>query len=124
MVIFDRKYCAYTLIDKLISLNIDFIIRVKSKFNEQVDAFMESDAKEAIVTLKPAAPTLKKLKKLHGSNTNEFKVRLVRESDNVVVMTSLLSDENVLSDTILTADQDSAGATNKEIPENGKYRLR
>lgn len=94
VIILDRKYCAYTLISKLISLKIDFIIRVKSKFNESVDGFADSDRREQTVTLHPASTTMKKLKRLYGpdTKTDDFKVKLVRLGNGIVVMTSLLKE--------------------------------
>lgn len=92
LLLLDRKYCAYTLISKLMSMKIDFIIRVKAKFNEAVDDFINSKKKSATVELNPAGTTIKKLKRLYGSDipTSQFKVRLERLDSGVIVMTSLL----------------------------------
>lgn len=90
VIILDRKYCAYTLIAKMLRLGIDFIVRVKEKFNEEVDDFIHSGEIQQDVVLHPASTTLKKLNRLYGKNDySSFPVRLVRMSDNVVVMTSV-----------------------------------
>ena len=99
VVLFDRKYCCYPLMAQLVMLGLDFIIRIKKGFNKDVDAFMESSEKEKIVTLNPASTTVKKLKRLYKSCPLVYEVRLIRCSDNVVVMTSLLDDNRVLLDT-------------------------
>lgn len=100
VVVFDRKYCAYTLIDRLLTLRIDFIVRVKRKFNSRVDRFLESGKKEEIVELRPGKATIKKLRHLYGSTACRYRVRLVRCSDDVAVMTSLLSRDAVSADTV------------------------
>lgn len=100
VVIFDRKYCAYTLIDRLFSKHIDFIIRVKRKFNAEVDKFFVSDLKEQIVDLYPVAQTRKRLRHMYGSEATHYRVRLVRCSADVVVMTSLLTDSAIADDTL------------------------
>lgn len=94
LLILDRKYCAYTLLSKLLSLGYDFIIRVKSRFNEEVDSFAASDKNEQIVTLHPASTTVKKIRRLYGAYapTDNFKVKLVRLKTGIIVMTSLLSE--------------------------------
>lgn len=102
-LILDRKYCAYTLLSKLLSLGYDFIIRVKSRFSEEVDRFADSDRSEQIVTLHPALATVKKLRRLYGADaiTDNFKVKLVRLKTGIIVMTSLLSEsitDEVMSD--------------------------
>lgn len=90
VLILDRKFCAYTLLPTLARKNIGFIIRVKERFHPSVDAFIASGKKEETLTLIPASTTIKKLKKLYGPNVATiFPVRLVRVSDNVVVMTSV-----------------------------------
>lgn len=119
VVIFDRKYCAYTPIDKLFSLHIDFIIRVKRKFNNEVDKFLESGAKDQIVDLKPSAETIRKLKHRYGSEATHYRVRLIRCSEDVVVMTSLLTDSAIANDTLENIPQNYAG---KQMSE--AYALR
>lgn len=108
VVIFDRKYCAYTLIDRLFSQHIDFIIRVKRKFNAEVDKFLASNLKEQIVELYPMTQTLKKLRHMYGTDATHYKVRLVRCSADVVVMTSLLTDNAITNDTFEVAPSDYA----------------
>lgn len=86
----DRKYCAYTLLAALMQKDFGFIIRVKERFNADVDAFMASGKTEQEITLVPAPTTVKKLKRLYGADVAcTFPVRLVRLSDNIVVMTSV-----------------------------------
>ncbi|MDE6447865.1 MAG: transposase [Muribaculaceae bacterium] len=90
VVVLDRKYCAYTLITKMISLGIKFIIRVKEHFNAEVDDFIKSGEIQKDITLRPAPTTTKKLTKLYGKgNYSSYNVRLVRMSNSVVVMTSV-----------------------------------
>lgn len=90
VVILDRKFCAYTLIAKLIHLGIGFVIRVKSRFNAAVDDFIGSGKNEETVDLHPASTTVKKLKRIYGKGVlSSFRVRLVRMSSGVVVLTSL-----------------------------------
>lgn len=119
VVIFDRKYCAYTLIDKLFKLNIDFIIRVKAKFNETVDEFINSKEKEKIVCLQPKSTTEKKLRRLYGSASSPYKVRLIRCHNNIVVMTSLLEDKRIVEDT-----DTELGNKDSDIPIKDAYALR
>lgn len=101
LMVLDRKFCAYTLISRLLSLGMDFVIRVKSRFNVQVDEFIESGQKERIVTLNPASATVKKLRKMYGKScrTQGFKVKLVRLPKDVVVMTSLMEEGLLTGDT-------------------------
>lgn len=90
VVILDRKFCAYTMLAALVKKKLGFIIRVKERFNANVDAFMASGKTEQEIALTPASTTIKKLRRLYGKYTQiTFPVRLVRLSDNVVVMTSL-----------------------------------
>lgn len=89
-LIFDRKYCAYTLLAKLLRKNIGFIIRVKERFNVDVDKFMKSRKHQEVVDLHPSVATVKKLRRTYGDGDyTTFRVRLVRLSANVVVMTNL-----------------------------------
>lgn len=89
-VLLDRKYCAYTMLVSLIQHRFDFIIRVKERFNGDVDSFVDSGKSSKDVILRPSSTTIKKLHRLYGQNVNcEFPVRLVRLTDNVVVMTSI-----------------------------------
>lgn len=118
VVLCDRKYCCYPLIAQLAMLGIGFIIRLKKGFNKEVDAFMESSQKEKIVTLNPAPTTVKKLKRLYRSCPLAYEVRLIRCSDNVVVMTSLLDDHRVLSDTA------EPGPDRSNLPVKDTYALR
>lgn len=90
VVLLDRKFCAYTMIAKLINLGIGFVIRVKSRFNAAVDDFISSGKSEQTVDLHPAPTTIKKLNRMYGKGVfSSFKVILVRISADVVVMTSL-----------------------------------
>lgn len=95
VLILDRKFCAYTLIAKLLSLGIDFIIRVKSRFNETIDDFIASGKTVQTGTISPASTTVKKLRRLYGRDiqTDSFNIRLVRLNSGIVVMTSLLTEE-------------------------------
>lgn len=90
VILLDRKFCAYTMIAKLINLGIGFVIRVKSRFNAAVDDFISSGKSEQTVDLHPAPTTIKKLNRMYGKGVfSSFKVILVRISADVVVMTSL-----------------------------------
>lgn len=97
ILLLDRKFCAYKLIARLIQLNIGFVIRAKARFNTAVDDFIGSDKAGETVVLHPSAATIKKLKRMYGKDVlTSFRVRLVRISEDVVVMTSL--SENLSSD--------------------------
>ena len=90
VVVLDRKYCAYTMLASLIQQGFNFIVRVKERFNADVDSFIDSGESSKDMTLRPASTTIKKLHRLYGQNVNcEFPVRLVRLNGNVVVMTSI-----------------------------------
>ncbi len=90
VVILDRKYCAYTMLASILQNNLGFVIRVKERFSADVDSFMASGKTEQEVTLIPASTTIKKLRRLFGKDApTTFPVRLVRLSNNVVVMTSI-----------------------------------
>lgn len=90
VVILDRKYCAYTMLASFVEQGLDFIVRVKERFNAEVDSFIYSGQSGRDITLRPSSATIKKLRRLYGQNVIcEFPVRLVRISDNVVVMTSI-----------------------------------
>ncbi len=79
-------------------LRLNFIIRVKERFNAEVDRFIKSGKKQADIVLRPASTTVKKLNRLYGPDDyRSFKVRLVRMSGSVVVMTSV-TDVSLLSD--------------------------
>lgn len=95
VLILDRKFCAYTLITKLMSLGIDFIIRVKGRFNKTVDDFIASNHTDQKVTITPACATIKKLRRIYGKDirTDNFNIRLVRLPTGIVVMTSLLTEK-------------------------------
>ena len=91
VVILDRKFCAYTLLEALRLRGIGFIIRVKERFNAEADSFMDSRETTRDVTLTPASATIKKLKNLYGKDVDcQYPVRLVRLSQGVVVMTSVM----------------------------------
>ena len=97
VVVLDRKYCAYTLIEKMIQLGLGYIVRVKERFNSEVDAFSRSEKKEEWITLHPSRPTIKKLKRIYGKKDySSFRVRVFRVSPSVVVMTNIMDD--LLSD--------------------------
>lgn len=90
VVVLDRKYCAYTLLAALLRRGVGFVIRVKQRFNEAVDNFICSGDSVGDIILKPSPTTVKKLNRLYGKGAhNAFRVRLVRLSDSVVVMTSI-----------------------------------
>lgn len=90
VVILDRKYCAYTMLVSLMQQDFNFIVRVKERFNADVDSFIDSDEPSKDITLRPSSTTIKKLHRLYGQNVNcEFPLRLVRLTGNVVVMTSI-----------------------------------
>lgn len=96
VVVLDRKYCAYTLLARLRQLHVDFIVRVKERFNPVVDAFIHSGRMTQALTLSPSQFTAKKLNRLYGKGADQpFRLRLVRMSADVVVMTSL--DESLNS---------------------------
>lgn len=119
VVIFDRKYCAYTLIEPLMKLHIDFIIRVKAGFNKDVDRFIQSGLMEQIVTLTSGSTTRKKLKHMYGNAANDYTVRLIRCAHDVVVMTSLVDDRTTMDDALPGSETAPAG-----IPVKDVYRLR
>ena len=101
VIVLDRKFCAYTLISKIMQMGLNFIVRVKERFNSEVDRFIKSGAKEADVVLSPTSTTVKKLNRLYGKRDySSFRVRLVRMSDSVVVMTT------VTNVPLLTKDKD------------------
>lgn len=90
LIVLDRKFCAYTILPPLLHRGIDFIIRVKERFNTEVDAFITSGEEMRDITLTPASTTIKKLRRLYGEDVGcEFPVRLVRLAGNVVVMSSV-----------------------------------
>lgn len=98
VVLLDRKFCSYTVLAKLIQLGFGFVIRVKTRFNAAVDDFIRSGKSEETVELHPASTTVKKLNRLYAKGTfTSFRVRLVRVSADVVVMTSLA--DSLLTDT-------------------------
>lgn len=90
MVVLDRKFCAYTLIARMIQLEIGYVIRVKARFNRDVDEFIRSGKNECVTDIHPASTTIKKLNRIYGKGDyTSFRVRLVRLSSDVVVMTSI-----------------------------------
>lgn len=92
VVVLDRKYCSYILLVKLMKLGIDYVIRIKKKFNVLVDKFLESGKDMEDVILTPAQPSIKKLHYLYGNDDyTRFKVRLIRLNKDVAVMTSIIN---------------------------------
>lgn len=90
VVLLDRKFCAYSLIARLKQLGIGFVIRVKTKFNAAIDEFISSGKSDETVVLHPASDTVRKLNRVFGNGLfTSFQVRLVRISEDVVVMTTL-----------------------------------
>lgn len=90
VVVLDRKFCAYTLMAKMIQLGIGYVIRVKARFNSDVDEFIRSGKHEYVTDMHPASTTIKKLNRIYGKGDyTSFRVRLVRLSSDVVVMTSI-----------------------------------
>lgn len=90
IVVLDRKFCAYPLLQALRMKGFGFIIRVKERFNADVDSFINSGETIRDISLTPASKTVRKLKRLYGKDVDcEFPVRLIRLTDNVVVMTSV-----------------------------------
>lgn len=119
VAIFDRKFCAYTLVERLTEMHIGFIIRVKSRFNADVDRFVRSGMKETVCILRPGATTLKKLRHMYGNASEEYRVRLIRCPGDVVVMTSVIDDRSVVDDVADTGHDDGA-----PLPTEDVYRLR
>lgn len=90
VIILDRTFCAYGLICKMMQLGLNFVIRVKGRFNAEVDEFLQSGVRQADIVLKPSSEKVRILNKLYGpEDHSSFNVRLVRLSDTVVVMTSV-----------------------------------
>lgn len=90
LVILDRKFCAYQVIHRLINGGMDFVIRVKSGFNPEIDGFIRSGEDTRDVSLCPHPTSRKKLTRLYGKGDyDSFPVRLVKLSGTVVVMTSV-----------------------------------
>lgn len=90
VVVLDRKFCAYTLMARMTRLGIGYVIRVKARFNSDVDEFIRSGRNEYVTDIHPASTTIKKLNRLYGKGDHtSFRVRLVRLSSDVVVMTSI-----------------------------------
>lgn len=99
VMLLDRKFCAYTLLAALEQHGFGFIIRVKERFNPEVDSFISSGESQRDVVLTPASTTVRKLKRLYGKEVNcQFEVRLLRLSPSVVVMTSVMEDIAELGD--------------------------
>lgn len=100
LLVLDRKFCAYTLLALLKRKGWDFIIRVKGRFSPEIDGFMASGETQRDVELVPASTTVKKLRRLYGKDVQcSFPVRLVRLTDNVVVMTSVKDTSLLEADT-------------------------
>ncbi len=86
----DRMYCAYPVIFTLIDNEIDFVVRIKKGFNKEVDDFLFGNELERVVTISPKRDSVNRMRKRFGlTGKREIRVRLVRMSDNTVVMTSL-----------------------------------
>lgn len=86
----DRKFCAYTLLVSAMRLGISVIVRVKERFNKDVDEFIHSKDQACEVTLRPAPTTVKKLNRMYGKGSYEaFNVGLVRLPAGMVVMTTI-----------------------------------
>jgi len=95
LIIYDRSYPSFELVYHHTKKEIDFLIRVKTTFNNVVKEFVKSGKKNQIVSIKPA-----KNKSFEGkgyTRDDSIKVRLiaVKLSDgNIeILMTSLLNSK-------------------------------
>lgn len=95
LLIFDRLYCAYIIMAKMLNKNLNFVIRCpKKRFKETDEMFEKGGAWTKIVTLTPSRERLKEAKSL--GLPEEIKVRLVRvvlsTGEVEVLITSLLDE--------------------------------
>jgi hypothetical protein len=93
LVLLDRGYPAFWLFVAILDQKADFCARVKANYNTQTQQFIQSGAKEQIITLKPSyqARSVCQAKQL---STQPLTLRLVRvdlsETEVEVLITSLL----------------------------------
>lgn len=77
LILFDRGYPSYWLMDRLINMQTHFVMRVPSNANKAVRAFIDSDLSDTIVDIYPSYKSIVKLKSLEieVTQTTPIKVR-------------------------------------------------
>jgi hypothetical protein len=102
LIILDRGYPSFDLAYELKKRKIDFLIRVSSNFNKDINQFINSDAYDRIIELKPGK-NHSLIKKIYTRNSS-ITVRLVKiildNGEAEILMTSLI-DNIVYPATIL-----------------------
>lgn len=95
LIIYDRGYPSFRLIFEHYSRNIDFVIRAKKDFNNEIIDFYQSGSKTKIVKMYPGKNT-KISDKQYGYKTSQT-VRLVRvglsNGEAEILITSLLDSK-------------------------------
>ncbi len=100
LVIYDRGYPSFRLIYEHCQRNVDFVIRAKKDFNNEVIAFYKSGEQSRIIQIKPGKNT--KVSDKPYSQSSFETVRLVRvklpNSEDEILITSLLDLKKYSSD--------------------------
>lgn len=91
LILYDRGYPAFWLFAAHFQKGVDFCMRVKSNFNKETAAFIQSGEKQATITLTPSNDVIQDCKE-KGLPTQAISVRLLRidtSKGEYVLITSL-----------------------------------
>ena len=94
LIIYDRGYPSFDLIYEHTKRNIDFLIRVKINFSNQINSFYKSRKKSATIKLRPGN---KRLSDKEFNKDSTIEVRLIRielsDGEVEILITSLLDSK-------------------------------
>lgn len=95
LILYDRGYPAFWLFSAHRQQQLHFCMRVKSNFNKETEQFIQSGAKQAVVTLTPTADSVNACQE-KGLSTQPMSVRLLRvktRKDDYILMTNLIDQQ-------------------------------
>lgn len=101
LIIYDRGYPGFPLIHELTKHDINFVIRVKISFSNQIRAFVESGLYSDIIEMTPSGK--KSFIGFSYTSHSKIKVRLIRVDlgkDNFEILITSLVDESVFDQKI------------------------
>lgn len=102
VVIYDRGYFSYAMLHQHAQTGIHAIFRLQKKAGKAIEAFMESDKTDQIITLLPLADRQREIRK-HDPNINfiPLKLRLIKyviDGNSYAIGTTLMDSKYTLED--------------------------
>ena len=99
LILYDRAYPSFELVNSHNKLEVDFLFRVKVSFSNVVKAFVQSGKTSQIVEIKPGKNTIAKTSAFNKDTVAKVRLISVKLGDGSieVLMTSLLNSKNYKS---------------------------